>query len=375
MTTLDPRTVLLLTGLLGGFMACVLYMLRLNYPPAIKGIGEWALSMALGLVAGLLFIAVGNIPPLLSITLPTALYMAAAYISYLGTQRFFGVASRPLPWIIWIGLAVLGSTWFLFVDPSYSSRLRLNLVVMVSLFAAQGSLIYRKSRHSYAGRIALVVLTTATGVQLMRLVSTFLYPVGLSVMDPSTPSVVYITAYSFLVPIGSISQVIMATERLRTELEHVATHDSLTDAYTRRYMNEACQRELERSARHGREMSLMLLDIDHFKSVNDTLGHQAGDRILTEFVAGIRTQLRSADLLGRFGGEEFVVILPETSPEVAMVVAERIRSTMADRAGPTVSIGITTNQSGGDTVDSLLARADAAMYRAKANGRNRVEVA
>ena len=375
MTGIDPRTVLLLTGALGGFMAVVLYMLRRNYPPAIKGIGEWALSMALGLVAGLLFTAVGKIPVLLSVTLPTIAYLAAAYISFMGTQRFFGVVPKPLPWVIWIGLAVLGSTWFLFVDPSYSSRLRLNLVVMVSLFVAQGSLIFQRSRHSYAGRIALIVLTIATGIHLMRLVSTFFYPVGSNVMDPSIPSVVYITVYSFLVPIGAISQVIMATERLRTELEHVATHDSLTDAYTRRYMNEACQRELERSERHGREMSLMLLDIDHFKSVNDTLGHQAGDRILTEFVAGIRTQLRSADLLGRFGGEEFVVILPETSPEVAMVVAERIRSTMADRAGPTVSIGITTNQSGGDTVDSLLARADAAMYRAKANGRNRVEVA
>ena len=375
MTGIDPRTVLLLTGALGGFMAVVLYMLRRNYPPAIQGIGEWALSMALGLVAGLLFTAVGKIPVLLSVTLPTIAYLAAAYISFMGTQRFFGVVPKPLPWVIWIGLAVLGSTWFLFVDPSYSSRLRLNLVVMVSLFVAQGSLIFQRSRHSYAGRIALIVLTIATGIHLMRLVSTFFYPVGSNVMDPSIPSVVYITVYSFLVPIGAISQVIMATERLRTELEHVATHDSLTDAYTRRYMNEACQRELERSARHGREMSLMLLDIDHFKSVNDTLGHQAGDRILTEFVAGIRTQLRSADLLGRFGGEEFVVILPETSPEVAMVVAERIRSTMADRAGPTVSIGITTNQSGGDTVDSLLARADAAMYRAKANGRNRVEVA
>ena len=200
-------------------------------------------------------------------------------------------------------------------------------------------------------------------------------PVGSSVMDPSTPSVVYITVYSFLVPIGAISQVIMATERLRAELEHAATHDSLTDAYTRRHMNEAIQRELERCTRHGRSMSLMLLDIDHFKSVNDVLGHQAGDQVLVQLVARTNQHLRSADLLGRFGGEEFVVLLPETSLDVAQVVAERIRMSLAETTGPTVSIGITTNRTDGDTVDSLLARADAAMYRAKNNGRNRVEVA
>jgi diguanylate cyclase (GGDEF)-like protein len=375
MAGIDPRTVLLLTGALGGFMAVVLYLLRRNYPPAIRGIGEWALSMALGLVAGLLFTAVGKIPVLLSVTLPTIAYMAAAYISYMGTQRFFGVVPKPLPWIIWICLAVLGSTWFLFVDPSYSSRLRLNLVVMVSLFVAQGNLIYQKSRHSYAGRTALIILAIATAIHLMRLVSTFFYPVGSSVMDPSLPSVVYITVYSFLVPIGAISQVIMATERLRAELEHVATHDSLTDAYTRRYMNEAIQRELERCTRHGRSMSLMLLDIDHFKSVNDVLGHQAGDQVLVQLVARTNQHLRSADLLGRLGGEEFVVLLPETSLDVATVVAERIRMGLAETTGPTVSIGITTNRAEGDTVDTLLARADAAMYRAKNTGRNRVEVA
>jgi diguanylate cyclase (GGDEF)-like protein len=104
------------------------------------------------------------------------------------------------------------------------------------------------------------------------------------------------------------------------------------------------------------------------------LGHQAGDQVLVQLVARTNQHLRNADLLGRFGGEEFVVLLPETSLDVARVVAERIRMSLAETTGPTVSIGITTNRAEGDTVDSLLARADAAMYRAKNNGRNRVEV-
>ena len=373
MTTLDPRTVLLITGMLGGVMALVLYMLRRNYPPSIKGIGEWALSMALGLMAGILYTAVEKIPPALSVTLPTILYMSAAFISYVGTQRFYGVTPRLVPWIVLITMAVLVSTWFLFVDPDYSIRLKLSILVSLSLFTAHAVLVFRKGRKTFAGWITLTVLLSASGVHLMRLISTFLYPVGANVMDTSPQSVAFLTIYAFTVPLGAISQVILATDRLKDELEHLATHDSLTDAFTRRHMNEACQRELERCVRHGRVMSLLVMDIDHFKSVNDTLGHQAGDRVLIEFVHNVNALLRSADLLGRFGGEEFVVLLPETSLDVARVAAERIRITMADQAGPTVSIGVTTNLPGGDTVDALLARADAAMYRAKINGRNRVE--
>jgi diguanylate cyclase (GGDEF)-like protein len=127
--------------------------------------------------------------------------------------------------------------------------------------------------------------------------------------------------------------------------------------------------------RHKRQMAVLLIDIDHFKKVNDTLGHLEGDRVLTEFVANIKALLRGADLLGRFGGEEFVVLLPETTPAVASSVAQRVRSAMSSWGGPTVSVGVTSSRANGDSVDALLARADAAMYRAKSKGRNRVETA
>ena len=97
--------------------------------------------------------------------------------------------------------------------------------------------------------------------------------------------------------------------------------------------------------------------------------------MLTDLVSNIKALLRGADLLGRFGGEEFVVLLPETPSDVAQMVAERIRAAMSSWGGPTVSIGVTASIVAGDTVDALLARADTAMYRAKNKGRNRVEVA
>jgi diguanylate cyclase (GGDEF)-like protein len=123
-------------------------------------------------------------------------------------------------------------------------------------------------------------------------------------------------------------------------------------------------------------MALLLIDLDHFKVVNDTYGHQGGDQALISFVNEVNALLRQPDLLGRLGGEEFLVLLPETTRDEAIAVAERIRETCArERPGPTctTSIGVTTNLSVSDTMDTLLARADAAMYRAKHNGRNRVE--
>ncbi len=182
-------------------------------------------------------------------------------------------------------------------------------------------------------------------------------------------------SYTFLMLLTSISLVLMATDRVRAEFEHLASHDYLTNALTRRNLTEVCQQELERCKRHGRMMSVLLIDIDHFKLINDRHGHQAGDQALVQFVQMVNTLLRRADVIGRLGGEEFVVVLPETPIDVAHVVAERIRRKVAElRAAErfTVSIGVTTNVPGNDTVDALMARADRAMYQAKQAGRDQV---
>jgi diguanylate cyclase (GGDEF)-like protein len=214
----------------------------------------------------------------------------------------------------------------------------------------------------------------------MRLLTSFTSPLASNAefFDKSVFQLVYITSFAVCILLFSIGVVLMATERLRTELEHLVTHDALTSALTRRRMNDACERELERCRRHGHSMALLMMDLDHFKAINDTYGHQAGDRVLVSFVSKVKTLLRSADSLGRFGGEEFIAVLPETTLEEAIAVAERILqiSIPSDQAPScTVSIGITTNHKDSDTADTLLARADNAMYRAKARGRNRLETA
>ncbi len=374
MMGMDPKTIMLMAGALGAIMSAVLFLLKHNYPPTIRGVELWAASLAMSFVAGSLFSTTGTLPSFLSTTVPSLMVFFAPLVSLLGTRRFFGVSGRVYPWVLLILLAAATSIWFTYVKPDYGVRVRLSSFVLTALSLAHIWLMWQNAGQTLAGRIALGVLVSGGAIQMMRFVTASLYPAGDNVMDASAQNVIYLAAFAFVIVLLAISQVLLATERLRGELERAASHDSLTDAYTRRYMKEALQRELSRCLRHHRPMSVLLLDIDHFKKVNDTLGHQEGDRVLTELVANIKALLRRADLLGRFGGEEFVVLLPETTIDVAQRVAERIRAAMSSWGGPTVSIGLTASIAVGDTVDALLARADTAMYRAKAKGRNRVEV-
>jgi diguanylate cyclase (GGDEF)-like protein len=145
-------------------------------------------------------------------------------------------------------------------------------------------------------------------------------------------------------------------------------------------MLEVLERQVPQTLRARTEMVLLLLDVDHFKSVNDQNGHTAGDEALRIVAAAVRSALRTGDLVGRWGGEEFLVVLAPTSPEGAIEVAERIRATVEATAMPfiragrcTVSIGL-ARVAGGD-VDHALTAADTALYEAKAEGRNCVRVA
>jgi len=177
-------------------------------------------------------------------------------------------------------------------------------------------------------------------------------------------------------------------DRLRTSVREtieLAVTDGLTGLHNRRYLDNHLKILLERATARGRPLSVCITDIDKFKSVNDTYGHDAGDEVLREFAGRIRATVRGADLACRYGGEEFVIVMPDTSPEVASQVAERLRSTIEDKpftlkqAGLTLnitaSLGISFNIPSGDSTDALIKRADRALYDAKNLGRNRVVAA
>ena len=174
------------------------------------------------------------------------------------------------------------------------------------------------------------------------------------------------------------------TDRLRevmAESLQLAVIDPLTGLHNRRYLDSQLTALVDGADRSGKPLSLMILDIDHFKSVNDTYGHQAGDEILKAFASRVRSVVRRADLTCRLGGEEFIIVMPDTDIGAAGRVGERVRETVGSASFPiedggrtipiTVSIGIAERNAGRD-VETLMKRADRALYRSKALGRNRV---
>lgn len=163
------------------------------------------------------------------------------------------------------------------------------------------------------------------------------------------------------------------------ELRQIASLDPLTGAMSRRAWTDAANREFARSARYGGMLSVVALDIDHFKTVNDSWGHAAGDKVLKAVAGRLASLLRASDCLGRMGGEEFSILLPETGEEGAKVIAERCREAIealvVDNEPPlrvTSSFGVTSMWTGVETLEQCLVRADRALYRAKRDGRNRV---
>ena len=187
-------------------------------------------------------------------------------------------------------------------------------------------------------------------------------------------------------PLYFISAVQDITEHknLRAEIERQARIDYLTGLANRRHFMEQAELELSRALRYSKPLSIAMMDIDHFKRVNDTYGHKIGDVVLQKLSQLCQKTLREVDLIGRMGGEEFAILLPETNGERAAEVAERLRASIADTEIPletglplhfTVSIGIATLQGSTVNVDMLLSQADKALYEAKHGGRNRVRVA
>jgi len=175
------------------------------------------------------------------------------------------------------------------------------------------------------------------------------------------------------------------TERLRDNVQmsiEMAITDQLTGLFNRRYMESHLATLLEQAASRGKPLTLLIIDIDYFKSINDTHGHDAGDDVLRDFALRIKRSIRGIDLACRLGGEEFVVVMPETDMAVAAMVAERLRRRIAaepfvvQKAAQTIpvtiSIGIAASRGRDDSAANLLKRADQALYRAKRDGRNRV---
>ena len=353
-------------------MAMVLLFMRRHYPPSIRGVGGWAAAPLIWLGSTLLFGMRGAIPDWLGLVLANQLLVLGNVTYYMGTRQFMG---QPPTWRTWNWVMAGSTVVFIYLTywaPNYPARVGFFTLLMGVLYAVQLRFMLRHGGRNFPVRLVEVVLALHMLVLAVRLGSILAGNAGSGLMEASVFQTLYVGAYVLTVLMLSIGAVLMATDRLVTELEHLATYDPLTQVFNRRALLERCEEELARSQRTGRGPCLMMLDLDHFKRLNDTHGHQHGDAVLVHFAHTTQSVLRRADRLGRYGGEEFMLLLPETGVQEARRVAQRIHAALAvgHRLDCQLSIGLTSWRGPDDTLDAMLARADQALYQAKAQGRN-----
>ncbi len=378
MSGIDLRSINLMTGIMCVVMGAVILGMRHNFPATIKGLGLWGLGPLLGMLAALFYGLDPLLPPGLAAICGNGLAIISTALMYFGSQRFF---EQKVQWQAWAGLgavSVSALAYFALVQPDYRVRVAIFTATVTVIFAAHTRVLLRHGR-GFAARFATVITGLQTLVFSIRLVtSCWVDSADANRFTASPIHTAYFISFSFMVLLFLLGVLLMASERVRGEFEHLATYDSLTGALNRRVIRLAGEQELLRWQRYGHAFAVMLLDIDHFKQINDLHGHQMGDQVLQQLVATVRKPLRKTDLLGRYGGEEFLILLAVTDGDTALALGERIRAVVETTPiGPanqpcTISIGVACVRGGDTNFDALVSRADMAMYQAKALGRNRV---
>jgi GGDEF domain-containing protein len=312
---LDPRSVIVLAGIMGLMMALVVFFMRRSYPPSIRGLGEWALAPLVAFVSTMLFAGRDFIPDFITIVVANLVLFQACILYYAGSQKFLLGHSDTRGWTVLNGLLALAMFWFSAIRPDFQARLLLVTLAVSALFFFHARLYMRHQGQVFGQRLMTGLLLTQSVVAALRFVSAVAGMAGSTLMDATWVQSLYISMYSFTVLLLSISVILMATDRVHTEFEYLASRDPLTGALNRRALLDACTGAF---ASGRRRVALLMVDLDHFKQVNDRFGHLMGDAVLREAVGRMQRALGDAGVLGRYGGEEFVVLLPDASKAEAM---------------------------------------------------------
>ena len=377
---LSALSLLLVTTALSVVMLFVLTSLRGS---KVGGLREWGQANAMAVLALLLFASRGVVPDLLSIEGANLLFLGSTALMLAGFRRHLAqpVPSRSLA----LGMlaTMAGLMFFHLASDSLAMRTVFVSAFQAVVYIAIGRTVVGtpEPRLRYAYQFTRRAAFVLGGVHACRGVF-YAAQVGspLGFLDPAAYNLAFFAIGTLAMPAITLGAVMMANAQVIFESAYAADHDHLTGAWSRRAFFNFAEHEHARAGRIGSCLSLLVLDADHFKRINDTHGHATGDRVLRDIVSRVQDVIRKIDYCARLGGEEFVVLLPDANHQTAMDVAERLRAAL-DRSlhlGPsmlpvsyTVSIGVAT-LAFEETLAELMARADAALYVAKADGRNRV---
>ncbi|QOL52280.1 GGDEF domain-containing protein [Massilia litorea] len=361
-------------GLLCGFL---FFSVRVGFPKTIAGLSEWGWACLLMVIAALGFTTRGKLPVLFSSYFPNLLIPFGVIVMHRSLAMFgnLTVSERPLFALLCGASVALG--WVTFVVDDYGIRVIIVSALLTVLFGACSVSLTRYHLKRFPEWFTCSMYATTALVMGARCVSALVS--GQTLIrenDTSTIHDLYILAFPFSLVAMSLGFLLMANRALQGRLELQALHDPMSGALRRDAFLETVEREIAVSRRYGSPLSLLITDLDNFKAINDTYGHLIGDKVITNFSAQATQLLRAQDVIGRYGGEEFVVLLPQTGIEAALAIANRICTCIAETNAKgvppyTVSIGAACLNMNNPDLLSLLDAADMALYAAKRAGKNR----
>lgn len=379
---LDPRTLLFSLILTYGLAVLSMFVATSERRDKPDGMGKWATAMFLGTLTWGLVAARSHISDFFSVIVANGL-LSASYALILAAVYEFQQRRMPR-WQYLVPVALILVMAAVLLDDIRSRFVWDGLIYGFQMaLVARALLTDQKTRAGKAWRLLfigivllIVVLALRAGFALSGHTE-FAEPQNHLLLQP-IQLIAYFAAMAMAL-LGSFGFVLLVKERTDREVMHMAMTDSLTQIPNRRALMDYAEHILAR--RNGLPLALLMIDVDHFKIINDTHGHQTGDEVLCKISALLGKRLRGHDLLGRYGGEEFCVIAPETDTKGALVLAESLRKIIASEPfvieGTKVSLSISIGVArcpleATRNVKELLAEADAALYDAKQTGRNKV---
>ena len=390
MPAVDGSTIILLNGSVALLMLLALRATRRALTEDAAAINSWSAAYGCYAASSFLYFMRGHLSPFFTVTLAGTLLTLGTILLCRG---FFRFQDRDVP--LWV---VAGGTVAFLVTNGYFTHVHPSYVIRVALLSLGGVVCYGAILRSYAtqrGRrwrvgepLVLFAISTAFVAYLLRLWDAVYSPVYDHASRETVGEGTSFAAYLLLLNVAQIllanGLLVLTQERVAQKLRHAVDHDALTGALSRSAILDMLGKARSSASRSGNRWAVIMIDIDHFKAINDRYGHTIGDEVLRRVVSTVREQLRGDSHLGRYGGEEFLVVARIGAPDEGRLLAERLRAAVAGsvittETGPvpcTLSAGVVEltcagSAQGGDPLD----QADQALYEAKRSGRDRVVTA
>ena len=382
----DLRTAMVLTGGMSIFMVVVLFSAFRAYSGQVRGLRAWTWGTSVSAVASALFTLRDFESGWVLAGAANAALFAAVTLQLWGTHQLFGLPFAVRRWFAAAAVTWLIQLWYAAVTPDFLARTIAATSLMFVLYGMQlvsmlRNGVFRPPQVFFGlSMLAGTLLMAYRDLTALQILAGGTPSLASGFWNPSTVQTTYLFGFSLIALLHPIAFLLLANDRMYTHLQMLSSQDPLTHALNRRAVAQVALLELERSHRHQQPLSVMAMDLDHFKRVNDQFGHDVGDRVLVNFSKVVQGEMRKTDYFARMGGEEFILLLPHTDAGQALQMARRIQKTLADTTPAglpacTCSIGLAQLTGEEQTLDSALKRADQALYRAKEDGRNRIEVA